>query len=148
MAKVYCLLLIGLFFFTVSCEKYDQPNRTDEDEWVVQLLDEEDLDDLSLDMFFIDTAFVDGDSLRLSISHSGGCRTHQYYLWELSRRQNQPIELILEHESNGDLCEAMVYADLAFSLTPLREKKADSISFLLRGSPVMSSYYGSFTYRW
>ncbi|MCD6347428.1 MAG: hypothetical protein J7L96_08420, partial [Bacteroidales bacterium] len=96
MVRVFWLMVVGLFFFTVSCEKDDQPIGTDWDEWVVHLLDAADLGDLSLDMFFIDTAFVDGDSLRLSISHSGGCRIHKYYLWELSRLRDQPIELLLE----------------------------------------------------
>ncbi len=116
--------------------------------WEVEELEETNYDQLSLDMFFIDTVYIEGDSLHWEISHSGGCGIHQYNLWKMPENETGNIELLFEHEGNGDLCEAILYAKLGFSLIPLREYGEKSVTFLLRGSPIMSAYLGEFTYTW
>jgi hypothetical protein len=101
-----------------------------------------------MDLFRMDTAFVDGDSLRLMVSYSGGCQVHEFSLWKLPAQsvENPPVELLLAHNANGDMCEAWITRWLSFSLAPLRMVGILEVLFLLRGSPEMSAYYGQFTY--
>jgi hypothetical protein len=102
----------------------------------------------SMDMFTIDTVYVDGDSLRIGVGYSGGCAIHQFNLWalEMGLDGDEGLHLMLEHIGNGDPCEAYPHQELAFSLVPIQEKGKDEVTFWMRGSPIMSSLYGSFTY--
>jgi len=118
----------------------------------VGILDEEDLNTLPMDAFKMDSAYVSGDNLYLQVSYSGGCRTHEFNLWKLppSIFVDLPprVTLLLAHEDNGDMCEAWITEWLVFSLKPLRERGKSEITFLLRGSPEMSAYFGEFTYKY
>jgi len=109
-----------------------------------------DWDSVPMDMFRMDSAYVEGDSLHLQVSYSGGCREHEFNLWKLppNALEPPPVELMLAHEDNGDMCEAWITEWMAFSLRPLRERGKREITFLLRGSPEMSAYFGEFVYRY
>lgn len=109
-----------------------------------------DWDSVPMDMFRLDSAYVDGDSLHLQISYSGGCRRHEFALWRLMPGSELPqqVSLMLSHEDNGDMCEAWITEWLVFSLKPIRERGKREITFLLRGSPEMSAYFGEFTYKY
>jgi hypothetical protein len=116
----------------------------------VGILHENQLDELKMDGFRMDTAYVDGDTIRLKVSYSGGCREHQFKLWKLPPNAlvPPPVELLLEHNANGDLCEAWLTKYLAFSLKPIRIPGKHEVAFLLRGSPEMSAYFGRFVYKY
>jgi len=107
-------------------------------------------DSVPMDMFRMDSAFVEGDSLHLQISYSGGCRHHEFALWRLmpDSTPGRTVCLMLSHEDNGDMCEAYITEWMAFSLRPLRERGKREIPFLLRGSPEMSAYFGEFAYKY
>ncbi|MFA6483170.1 MAG: hypothetical protein WCW62_11365 [Bacteroidales bacterium] len=114
----------------------------------VGILHDNEWDKYSMDAFRLDSAFVKDDNLLMRVSYSGGCRDHEFNLWRLPTNalDPPPIELALSHNSNGDLCEAWITRWLVFSLVPLREKNKHEVKFLLRGSPEMSAYFGTFTY--
>jgi hypothetical protein len=107
-------------------------------------------DKYSLDAFRLDSAYVHGDNLMMQVGYSGGCRDHEFILWKLppNALNPPPIELALSHQANGDMCEAYITRWLSFSLVPLRERGKSEITFLLRGSPEMSSYFGEFIYKY
>ncbi len=102
----------------------------------------------SMDGFSMDSVHIDGDSLRLHVGYSGGCAIHQFNMWILETgldRKGEP-HLMLEHISNEDPCEAYLWEWLSFSLKPLQDLDNNKVVFWLRGSPVMSMLFGSYTY--
>ncbi len=103
-----------------------------------------------MDPFRLDSAYVKGDFLFMQVGFSGGCRDHEFNLLRLPPNvlDPPPIELALSHKSNGDACEAYISRLLVFSLMPLREKGTHEVKFLLRGSPEMSAYFGTFIYKY
>lgn len=114
----------------------------------VEMLQEDEWEKYSMDPFRVDSAYVENDWLMMQVSYGGGCREHEFHLWRLppNALDPPPVELALSHNANGDMCEAYLTRWLVFSLVPLREPGKHEITFLLRGSPEMSAYFGEFTY--
>ncbi len=66
---------------------------------------------------------VDGGVLTIAVSHGGGCADHTFdaVAWGGWKESNPvQVDLFLSHDAKGDLCEALVFRDLRFDLTPLR----------------------------
>lgn len=116
----------------------------------VGILQKEHMGILKMDSYRMDTVFVDGDTLRLKVSYSGGCRDHSFKLWKLPPNAlvPPPVELLLDHDAHGDMCEAWLTRWLAFSLRPVRINGKHEVTFLMRGSPEMSAYFGKFVYKY
>jgi hypothetical protein len=116
----------------------------------VYFLSESQMDNVAMNMFRLHSARVDGDSLRLFVSFGGGCRVHQFRIWKLPENSNESLktELLLAHDANGDGCQALIWKNLAFSLIPLRIRADREVTFLLRGSPEMSGYFGQYVYKY
>jgi hypothetical protein len=116
----------------------------------VHFLSENQWDLVDMDPYRMHSASVKGDSLSIFVSCGGGCRVHQFKLWKLPQITggSAKIELLLAHNSNGDHCQALLWYTLTFSLKPLRVKGKNQVSFLLRGSPEMSAYFGEFVYKY
>ena len=116
----------------------------------VGILHENEWGKYSMDPFRLDSAYVDDDWLFMRVSYSGGCRDHELNLWKLppNALNPPPVELALSHDANGDMCEAYITRWLVFSLVPIREKGKHEVKFLLRGSPEMSAYFGTFIYKY
>lgn len=116
----------------------------------VGILKEDEWEKYSMDPFRLDSAYVENDWLMMRVSYSGGCREHELNLWKLppNALDPPPVELALSHDANGDMCEAYITRWLVFSLVPLQERGKNQVTFLLRGSPEMSAYFGKFTYRY
>jgi hypothetical protein len=76
------------------------------------------------DAWSLDSARIEGDTLRLRVSHAGGCRRHGYALvaWN-GWLESNPVQVgvLLAHDSRGDACEALLAPHLRFHLAPLRE---------------------------
>jgi hypothetical protein len=67
---------------------------------------------------------IEGDTLTLDISHSGGCERHDYAVcFNPNFRESNPVQtdLVLIHDGHGDACEAFQEVTLTFDLTPLAE---------------------------
>jgi hypothetical protein len=116
----------------------------------VGVLKNDEWDKYDMDSFRLDSAYIDGDYLMMLVNYSGGCRDHEFNLWKLppNALDPPPVELALSHNANGDMCEAWISRWLVFSLVPIRERGKSEVSFLLRGSPEMSAYFGRYTYKY
>jgi hypothetical protein len=72
------------------------------------------------DYFFIDTAFLSGNILNITVSYAGGCETHNFELYSQGDFCGTPpcyINLYLSHDSNNDLCEASLIETLCFDIS-------------------------------
>jgi hypothetical protein len=137
----------GISYKTIrilSIEKVNKPGNTRE----VGILQGDQWDLLKMGRFRMDSVKVDGDTLRLKVSYSGGCREHTFKLWKLPPNAllPPPVELLLDHDAHGDLCEAWLTRWLSFSLKPIRITGKSEVTFLMRGSPEMSAYFGKYVY--
>ena len=76
------------------------------------------------DEYVINTVTIHNDTLRISVSYSGGCETHQFTLVAEERfMESFPVQLrvSLAHNANGDTCEESITEDHVFDLTPIKE---------------------------
>ena len=76
------------------------------------------------DAYTINAATLQGDTLTLNVSYSGGCETHEFTLVAEERfLESFPVQqrVSLAHNANGDICEAWITADYHFDLTPIKE---------------------------
>ena len=81
--------------------------------------------DLQSDPFALNSASVTGNVLTISVSYSGGCRSHEFVLTAAgSFQESSPVQLpiVLTHEDNGDPCEAYPTEQRRFDLTPVKER--------------------------
>lgn len=136
----YFVLLLFLVI-CISCKKDDIVNSGD----LLELIfpDENNMPPVG-DMFSIDTAYIHGDTLIMSIGYSGGCEEHEFAMYVLTENP----DLMLYHNANDDACEAYLTSRLYINLTTLRDPKQNSVTFNLRQSPIMSSYYATLTYNY
>ena len=116
----------------------------------VGILKENEWDKYAMDAFRLDSAYIDGDYLLMRVHYGGGCREHDFNLWKLppNALDPPPVELALSHDAHDDMCDAWITRWLVYSLEPIREKGKSEVTFLLRGSPEMSAYFGKFTYKY
>jgi hypothetical protein len=76
------------------------------------------------DEYVINAATLQGDTLTVNVSYSGGCETHEVTLVAEERfLESFPVQLrvSLAHNANGDTCEAWITEDYHFDLTPIKE---------------------------
>lgn len=76
------------------------------------------------DAYTINAATLQGDTLTINVSYSGGCETHAFTLVAEERfLESFPVQLrvSLAHNANGDTCEALITEALHFDLTPIKE---------------------------
>ena len=76
------------------------------------------------DAYTINAAALQGDTLSINVSYSGGCETHAFTLVAEERfLESFPVQLrvSLAHNANGDTCEAWITEDYDFDLTPIKE---------------------------
>ncbi len=74
------------------------------------------------DAFDLNGVAVAGDNLEVSVAYSGGCANHYFRLcYEPAFLESNPVqvELRLEHDGQGDPCEAYPSETRAFDLRPL-----------------------------
>lgn len=72
---------------------------------------------------------IDGDTLRLTVTHGGGCADHTYQLYTsgaVMKSYPPQMNIRLSHNANGDACEALITKDLAFDLSPLKKQLGGS----------------------
>ena len=80
---------------------------------------------LQLDAFTLQEVRIDGRTLLVDVSYSGGCAEHDFQLYMspatfLAANPGQrEAYLWLQHEDNDDACDAIVSETLHFDLTPV-----------------------------
>ncbi len=75
---------------------------------------------------------LDGDLLTIEVSYSGGLISHDFELIGAGEfMESYPIQtsVVLSHDSNGDLGEALITKELIFDLKPLKEAFFSIYSF-------------------
>jgi predicted type IV restriction endonuclease len=78
--------------------------------------------DWKQDAYFIEIAKIEKDTLRLSVSYTGGCAEHAFRLvaWDyFSKSEALQAKLLLAHDANGDACKAIIKQALRFDISPL-----------------------------
>lgn len=75
------------------------------------------------DALTLNSAEIQGGLLSLNLSYGGGCKAHSFDLvawggWQ----ESEPVrvEVLLAHDSQGDMCEALLTETLRFDLGALR----------------------------
>ena len=75
------------------------------------------------DEFDLNTATIEGDILKVNLSYSGGCKSHEFTLVASDLfHESSPVQLsiYIAHNANGDTCEAYPTEDYHFNLTPIK----------------------------
>lgn len=65
---------------------------------------------------------TDGPLLLLEVSYAGGCEEHDIELWwagEASNTTPSVIPLALQHDANGDTCNALITETIAFDVSEI-----------------------------
>ena len=77
------------------------------------------------DDFVLNSAAITGDTPAVSVSYSGGCKTHGFTLViAASFGESSPVRLpaVLRHDANGDACEAWPTESYSFDLALVRAR--------------------------
>ena len=100
---------------------------------------------LGTDAYVINAATVEDGTLRVNVSYSGGCETHQFTLVaEPMFLESFPVQLrvSIAHNANSDTCEASITEDRQFDLTPIKtayqkgyQTDEGTIVLRLKGAP-------------
>ena len=75
------------------------------------------------DAYVINTATIEGDTLHVNVSHTGGCETHEFTLVAEERfLESFPVQLrvSIAHNANSDACEDSITEAHQFDLTPIK----------------------------
>ncbi len=100
-------------------------------------------DSLQMDSFALHGIAINGDKLALDISHSGGCKQHYYTLFmspgAFLKSFPAQADLYLQHNGNGDFCEALLRPQLSFDLRPVAELYQNLYQ---RRDPIQINVYG------
>lgn len=75
------------------------------------------------DPFNISATKIEGDILTIIVSYSGGCEDHVFDLYtnkKYMKSMPPQLNLILEHDGNGDACRAMISQDLKFDISEIK----------------------------
>ena len=76
------------------------------------------------DDFQVDSLSIEGDTLIVNVSYSGGCADHEWQIcWDGLTEDIFPPQVYLNigHNSNGDTCEAIRTETLEFDISSLQE---------------------------
>ena len=81
-------------------------------------------DTLESDAFRLLEAKIDGDHLEVHVEYGGGCREHllEIIADPVAFMESEPVQanIYLSHDSQNDLCKALVRNEFTFSLQPLK----------------------------
>ena len=125
-----CSLTLFITLFAIGCDRMDNQSidKTDEvgddigniGNTVIAATPEA----WGTDAYVINTATIEGDTLRVNVSYTGGCETHAFTLVAEPRfLESFPVQLrvSLAHNANSDTCEDSITEDHQFDLTPIKE---------------------------
>ena len=118
-------LTLLTLLFPIGCDRMENAiDKTDEAGNIGNVVFSSTPDAWGTDAYTINVARLQGDTLTINVSYSGGCETHEVTLVAEERfLESFPVQLriSLAHNANGDTCEAWITEDHHFNLTPLKE---------------------------
>jgi hypothetical protein len=160
MKKLFKLIFISSIILLVSGCIFRNPFEDNEDsnkktEKIIIFENRNDVD-IYTDPATIKDARIEDDQLKLKVSYGGGCEKHEFKLFG-SRlfMESNPLQaaIYLSHNSNGDLCKALLSKELIFDISPLKETclqmyvNVDSIMLRIYEPGVESSVQSLVVYR-
>jgi hypothetical protein len=120
--KIFPVVFIA---FSCSC-LYTNVNETDpKDGEPKQIQIKTNDSNLYTDPSSIINAEIQKDILTLVVRYGGGCKDHEFELyWDGLFMESEPVQVRLElsHNSNGDLCRALLTDELSFSLSKIKTR--------------------------
>lgn len=121
---------LALILALAACQATDKPGEGPTDDshtsaLQVRQINKQTADSVlkDSDPYRLDSAHVEGDSLIVHVSMGGGCEEHVFTLYSSEYTYlSSPsgLDLWLHHDGNDDLCKAMLYRRLAYSLGAIR----------------------------
>ena len=121
-----CSLTLLTLLFAIGCDRMETRiiDKTDAAGNIGPVVFSSTPDAWGTDAYTINTASLQGDTLTVNVSYSGGCEMHEVTLVAEERfLESSPVQLriSLAHNANGDACDAWITEDYHFDLTPLKE---------------------------
>ena len=124
-----CSLTFFITLFAIGCDRMDDQSidktveAGDDIEKIGTAVIAASTEVSGTDAYVINTATIEGDTLHVNVSYTGGCETHEFTLVAEPRfLESFPVQLrvSLAHNANGDTCEASITEDHQFDLTPIK----------------------------
>jgi len=85
------------------------------------LVNKNDIPALKKDHIIINKMEIkDKDNILIKVLFHGGCKEHLFKLFGFFGEDNRILNLLLEHDSNGDNCKMIVRKDLIFDLLTVK----------------------------
>ena len=161
-------LFLGLLvLFTIGCQQIQNQMKVEPDGTTVSVSVDDDIPDIEpsvgkvfigdadgrfgTDKYTLNTTSINGDTLTINVSYSGGCEKHEMTLVVTeSFLESFPVQLhvSLAHNANGDTCEAYPTEDYHFGLTPIKtmyqkayQQEAGTIILRLKDAPNVELLY-------
>lgn len=119
-----------------SQEKVEDKNGEEKFEHITttEIVDGE-FDLESSDPLTIKSTKIEGNMLKITVSHSGGCGAHKFTLYGSRNIQKSlpPIRgLFLHHDLNGDNCRALIEHELSFDISDFAYRQMQGSEINLR----------------
>lgn len=88
----------------------------------------------STDAFNVTDVRVSGDTLLVDVNYGGGCKDHVFTMsTNGAYMKSLPPQMMLwlEHESNDDMCRAMIHTTLKFDLRSVRYQGGEEVVLII-----------------
>ncbi len=88
------------------------------------------------DAFQIGDVRINGDTLFLDVTYSGGCKEHVFsgrHDGNIMKSLPPQLNIFIDHVANGDGCRSLISKTLSFDLTNCRSGKTGSIVLIING---------------
>ena len=151
------IFIVFIMLFAIGCDRMDNPSidKTDEvaddigniGNTVIAATPEA----WGTDAYVINAATIEGDTLRVNVSYTGGCETHAFTLVAEERfLESFPVQLrvSIAHNANSDTCEDSITEDHQFDLTPIKavyqkgyQTEIGTIVLRLKDAPPSDLFY-------
>lgn len=141
---VIILGLTTLSFIFLACDKDEGPVNENCPE---KAIESKSRYNRSSDMpFVIDSAYIEDQCLFIFIEHSGGCESLSYELVDRGDiAESYPVQRWIKLLIRGtDNCDALVYPELSFDLTPIQAMGEEVSTLHLEGwDEPLEHYYAN-----
>lgn len=138
-------LLLFVFAIANSCGDkkaiVDAPKNSDVNSSQIKIMKSIDINETytsegKTDPFTTLSTKIIGDTLLVEVQYGGGCEQHEFTMhtnkiWMKSLPPQ--LNLWLEHQSNNDMCRALITETLFFDLKPIQHAGSKSVDLILNG---------------
>jgi hypothetical protein len=153
--RVACISLAAMVLLAVACKSSKENQQTEKvrpsdsnqestnAEELLPITVEIGFQPSGSDPFSLNSVTISGDTLILSVQHSGGCKEHSWYMYTsgvIIKTYPPKLELYPVHKKNSDMCKALIKRDLKFNLAPLKFPGNDKLLLQIEGFPEFITY--------